>query len=233
MSALIRLVFAFLVICALSGDTLAQTIGRASQTTSDRSAQAVRVKRPPRLDGTLDDPIWQQAIPIADFRQKEPYEGQPATERTEVRILYTHDEIYFGVVCRDSVAHGIVATQLRRDVTQELDDYFEIVIDSRHDRRNAYVFQVNPLGTQRDGLITDEQVSSDIGDGDPGWDGVWTSEARITEEGWTATIAIPFATLNFTHSTNVVWGLNLKRFIRRKKEEDLERVATKLWNHQD
>jgi len=105
-------------------------------------------------------------------------------------------------------------------VTQELDDYFEIVIDSRHDRRNAYVFQINPLGTQRDALITDEQAG-DTQDGDPGWDGVWTSEARTTGDGWTATVAIPFATLNFMRSTDVIWGINFKRFIRRKNEEDL------------
>jgi hypothetical protein len=151
MSALVRVVFAFSVICVLSQDTLAQATERANRTISDqaiKSAQAVRVERSPKFDGTLDDPIWQQAVPITDFRQKEPYEGQPATERTEVRILYTHDEIYFGLACRDSVARGIVATQLRRDVTQELDDYFEIVIDSRHDRRNAYVFQINPLGSK-------------------------------------------------------------------------------------
>jgi hypothetical protein len=163
-------------------------VHRASRTISDqaiRSAQAVRVERSSKFDGTLDDPIWQQAIPITDFRQKEPYEGQPATERTEVRILYTHDEIYFGVACRDSVARGIVATQLRRDVTQELDDYFEIVIDSRHDGRNAYVFQINPLVKQRDALITDEKAG-ETQDGDPGWDGVWTSEARTTGDGWTA-----------------------------------------------
>ena len=184
-----------------------------------RIAQAVRADRAPRLDGTLDDPIWQQAPAITDFRQREPYEGQPATERTEVRVLYTRNEVYFGVVCHDSVENGPVATQLRRDVTQELDDYFEIVIDSRFDRRNAYVFQVNPLGTQRDALITDEQVG-DTQDGDPGWDGVWISEARRTRDGWTATIAIPFSTLNFMRSRDVVWGVNFKRFIRRKNEED-------------
>jgi hypothetical protein len=109
---------------------------------------------------------------------------------------------------------------LRRDVSQELDDYFEIIIDSSHDRRNAYVFQINPLGTQRDALITEEQVVSD-GDGDSGWDGVWTSEARITKDGWTATVGIPFSTLNFMKSHDVVWGINFKRFIRRKNEEDL------------
>jgi len=145
-------------------------------------AQAVRVDRAPKLDGTLDDPLWRLARPITGFRQREPYEGQTPTERTEVRILYTKHEVYFGVVCFDSNPHGIVATELRRDVSQELDDYFEIVIDSSHDRRNAYVFQINPLGTQRDGLITEES-HSETGDGDPGWDGVWTSQARITSEG--------------------------------------------------
>jgi hypothetical protein len=183
-------------------------------------AQAVRVDRAPRMDGTLDDPIWLQASPITDFRQREPYEGLAATETTEVRVLYSRNEIYFGIACRDSLVKGPVATQLRRDVTQELDDYFEIIIDSRHDRRNAYVFQINPLGTQRDALITDE-LAGETQDGDPGWDGVWTSTARTTPDGWTATVAIPFSTLNFMRSRDVVWGINFKRFIRRKNEEDM------------
>ena len=190
---------------------------------SNRNAQATAIEHPPKLDGTLDDPLWQSAIPITDFRQREPYEGQPPTERTEVRILYTKDDVFFGIICYDSEPDKIVATQLRRDVSQEFDDYFEIVIDSSHNRRNGYMFQVNPLGTQRDGLITDEgqNADSDQGDSDPGWDGVWTSQARITSFGWTATIRIPFSTLNFMQSRDVVWGINFKRFIRRKNEEDL------------
>ena len=194
--------------------------GAVTPEQTGRLAQAARVDHAPKLDGTLDDPLWQQATPITNFRQREPYEGQPPTERTEVRILYTRNEVFFGVACYDSEPRGIVATELRRDVSQELDDYFEIIIDSSHDRRNAYLFQINPLGTQRDGLITDES-RSDSGDGDPGWDGVWTSEARITPQGWTATIAIPFSTLNFMQSHDVIWGINFKRFIRRKNEEDL------------
>jgi hypothetical protein len=187
-----------------------------------RTAQATRVDRAPKLDGTLNDPLWLLATPVADFLQREPYEGQPPTEKTEVRILYTKHEVYFGITCLDSDPKGIVATELRRDVSQELDDNFEIIIDSSHDRRNAYVFQINPLGTQRDALITEEQrTDSDTGDGDPGWDGVWISEARVTEQGWTATISIPFSTLNFMQSHNVVWGINFKRFIRRKNEEDI------------
>ena len=187
-----------------------------------RAAEAVRVERAPRLDGTLDDPLWQQAQPVTDFRQREPHERQAPTEKTEVRILYTRRAVYFGVACFDSSPRGIVATELRRDLPQNLDDYFEILVDSRHDRRNAYVFQLNPLGTQSDGLITEEKLSEDsLQDYDPGWDGVWTSAARTTKAGWTATVEIPFTTLNFTESQDVVWGLNFKRFIRRKNEEDL------------
>lgn len=188
-----------------------------------RVAEAVRVNQPPRLDGTLNDPLWQSAQPVNGFRQREPHEGASPTEKTEVRILYTQHAVYFGVHCFDSEPPRIIATELRRDVSQDLDDHFEILIDSNHDRRGAYVFEINPLGTQNDGLIVEEQGASGFagGDFDHGWDGVWISEARIGTDGWTATVEIPFSTLNFTQSQAVVWGLNFKRFIRRKNEEDL------------
>lgn len=186
-----------------------------------RSAKASPVDHAPQLDGTLNDPLWQQSTPITNFLQREPYEGQPPTERTEVRVLYTKRAVYFGITCFDSDPKKIVATELRRDASQHLDDYFEIVIDSSHDRRNAYVFQVNPLSTQRDALITEEQQGDSEDDGDSGWDGVWISQAHISEIGWTATIEIPFSTLNFMKSNDVIWGINFKRFIRRKNEEDL------------
>src|SRR6266404_525488 len=185
------------------------------------TAEATYIDHAPRLDGTLDGQLWQSAKVITDFRQREPNEGEPATERTEVRILYTRHAVYFGIHCYDSVPSRIIATELRRDVSQDLNDHFEILIDSSHDRRGAYVFEVNPLGTQSDGLIVEEQGDANGGDFDRGWDGVWASEARITSDGWTATIEIPFTTLNFTHSSDVIWGLNLKRFIRRKNEEGL------------
>jgi Carbohydrate family 9 binding domain-like len=186
-----------------------------------RLAEAVHVDHAPKLDGTLDDPLWQSAKPITDFRQREPQEGEPATEKTEVRILYTRHAVYFGIHCYDSAPSRIVATELRRDVSQDLDDHFEILINANHDRRGGYVFEINPLGTQSDGLVVEEQNGSEGTDFDSGWDGVWTSEARITQDGWTATVEIPFSTLNFTKSKDVIWGLNFKRFIRRKNEEDL------------
>ena len=215
----IRVGTCLLVLAA--GSAVAQITPVEPVTEPIRTARAVRVERAPKMNGSLDDPIWQLAKPITDFRQREPFEGQRATEGTEVRILYTHNDVYFGIACHDSTPHGVIASQLRRDVSQEFDDYFEIIIDSRRDRRNAYLFQINPLGTQRDGLLADEPQMDNTQDGDPGWDGVWTSEARITEDGWTATVEIPFSTLNFMRSQDVVWGVNFKRFIRRKNEEDL------------
>ena len=208
---------------ALASGVEAQTLSRGARTAQEEAgvAEATRVAHPPKLDGRLDDPLWKSAKVVTDFRQREPKEGQPATEKTEVRILYTGHAVYFGIHCYDSEPSRIVATELRRDVSQDLDDHFEILIDSNHDRRGAYVFEINPLGTQTDGLIVEERGTNHGGDFDSGWDGVWVSDARITAEGWTATVEIPFTTLNFTQSMNLVWGLNFKRFIRRKNEEDL------------
>jgi len=194
---------------------------RAQTTTSTRPvALATRVDQPPKLDGSLTDPVWLTAHAITEFRQQEPREGEPATEKTEVRILYTSRAVYFGIICFDSKPDLLLATELRRDVSLDLDDSFEIAIDSAHDRRNAYVFQINPLGTQRDGVINEEQQNF-MGDFDPGWDGVWISSARRTPSGWSATIEIPFSTLNLNASGDIVLGLNFKRFIRRLNEQDL------------
>jgi len=186
-----------------------------------RVANAARTVRPPVMDGTLDDPAWKAAPVLDDFRQREPLETQPATEKTEVRILYDHRHIYFGIHCYDDPA-GIVATQLLRDISMDLDDNFAILIDPTMSHRNGYIFQINPLGTQRDGEVIEEQgpTTTDF-IVDPNWDGLWMSAAKITSDGWTATIAIPFSTLNFHGAgDDVSWGLNFRRFIRRKNEEN-------------
>lgn len=177
-------------------------------------AYATWVKRAPRLDGTLDDPIWQQAKPIVNFRQREPFQGQPATEKTVVRIVYTAKEIYFGILCYDPHPRDIVATDLRRDADLHHDDHFVIAIDPTLSRRDAFIFEVNPLGTRRDGLVVNE------GHFDNGWNGIWTSSARITRKGWSATIGIPFFTV-LQQSGDIHWGINFERFIRRENEVDM------------
>jgi hypothetical protein len=173
------------------------------------------------LDGTLNDPAWQTAPPIADFRQREPLETSPPTEKTEVRMLYDARHIYFGIHCYDKSPADIVATQLRRDLSMDLDDNFAIMIDPTLSHRNGYIFEVNPLGTQRDGEIIEEQAPQNDSIVNPSWDGLWTSAAKISSDGWTATVSIPFSTLNFRGGSEVSWGLNFRRFIRRKNEEDV------------
>jgi hypothetical protein len=202
----------------------ASTVWAADDPRAGRSAVAVRVDTPPRLDGTLDDPLWARGVPITDFRQREPREGDTATERTSVVILYDRRHVFFGVHCFDAAPAGIVATERRRDTDPSIDDSFAVLISPTHDGRSAYTFTVNPLGTQFDALVAEEGTVND-----PAWDGVWESNAVRTLDGWTATIAIPFATLNFKASDRPVMGVNFRRFIRRKNEEDLWRSYLRIY----
>src|SRR5215831_855967 len=159
---------------------------------SSRSIMATAVDQFPTLDGTLQDVGWQRASVVSEFHQREPFEKQSPTERTEVRILYDRRNLYFGVHCYDSEPPKIVATELRRDADFNVDDNFTILLSPTNDQRNGYTFTINPLGTQFDASISGESRVND-----PNWDGVWKSNAKITDGGWTATIAIPFSTLNF------------------------------------
>src|ERR1700751_6082862 len=122
LTRLLKLRILLTLVCASAGGLYSQT--QAGPQTEEhplapqeplRTAQASRVDRAPKVDGTLNDPLWQQAAPVANFLQREPYEGQSPTEKTEVRILYTKHEVYFGISCYDSYPKGIVGTELRRD----------------------------------------------------------------------------------------------------------------------
>jgi len=211
-------------LAVLTSSANASSLITADEPIGQRAAVAVRVGTAPRLDGTLDDPLWARGIPITDFRQREPREGEVATERTSVVILYDRSHLFFGVQCFDSSPSGIVATELRRDTDASIDDSFAVLISPTHDGRSAYTFTVNPLGTQFDALVAEEGSVND-----PAWDGVWESNAVKTRDGWTATIAIPFATLNFKASERPVLGVNFRRFIRRKNEEDLWRSFLRIY----
>lgn len=189
----------------------------------ERSVRPARTAHPPSLDGSLDD-AWRSAPEISVFKQREPFESKPATEKTSVRMLYDKRSLYFLVDCYDSQPQRIVATELRRDADLSVDDNFTILISPNNDRRNGYEFAINPLGTQTDFLIADQGRVND-----PNWDGIWTSSARITGYGWTAMIAIPFSTLNFRTSQDVTLGINFRRFIRRKNEEDLWRSYLRIY----
>ena len=177
--------------------------------------QAVQITEALKIDGLLDEPAWSLAQPATEFRQQRPTEGAPASERTEVRVLFDDKNIYFGIRAFDSEAGHINARDLVRDSNFPNDDKVEILIDTYHDRRNAFRFAVNPLGTQQDALITDEGRDVNVS-----WDGSWISEGRVDAKGFTVEIAIPLTTLRFTEGLEA-WGLNISRIIRRKNEENL------------
>jgi len=194
------------------------------------TAEAVRTEKPPVVDGdVLGDPAWAAVPPLVDFWQTTPSEGAPASERTEVRILYTADTLYFGVVCRDQDPSGIVVNGSRRDSSLDETDAFQIALDTYRDRQNGFVFGTNPAGLEFDGQFTNEGQGggSSGGPGAAGgsltglnknWDGAWVVRTRTGDYGWSAEFAIPFRTLRYRASGGE-WGLNLQRNVRRRNEQ--------------
>src|SRR5438552_7718271 len=180
-----------------------------------RRIHATRTTDTIKIDGMLDEPAWSLVQPATDFLQQQPNEGTPASERTEVRVLFDDKNIYLGIRAFDSDAKHINARELVRDADFSNDDTVSIVLDTYHDRRNAFRFVVNPLGTQQDALITDEGRDINIT-----WNGAWVSAGRIDDKGFTVEIEIPLTTLRFKEGIEA-WGFNISRLIRRKNEENL------------
>ncbi len=183
--------------------------------------RALKIDGKIKPDGNLSEPEWQRAEHISNFTQRELNEGQPASERTEVAILYDDKNLYIGVWCYDSEPDKIVARKMRRDFHFSSEDNFEIIIDTYHDKRNGYLFSTNPNGARADALVLDNGRSVNRA-----WDGVWTVKTRVNELGWFAEFQIPFSTLRFRSAEEQVWGINFERNIRRK----LEQVMWQGWS---
>ena len=169
-----------------------------------------------KLDGMLDEADWAKVPHILNFTQRELNENSAATERTEVAVLYSPTELYIGVWCFDTEPDKIIAQKMKWDFDFGAEDDFEIVLDTYSDKRNAYLFVINPNGAQFDALIMDNgrQVNSD-------WNGVWYTAVTRTDKGWFAEIDIPFSTLKFSAADEQTWGINFERNIRRKREQVL------------
>ncbi len=178
-----------------------------------RSIEAVRTPLKPRIDGCLEDSVWQALTFQGNFVQREPWEGAAASERTEVGILYDDDNLYLGVKCYDSAPGRVVAREMLRDTQLDDDDNFEVVIDSYRDRRSGFYFVVNPHGARRDAVFSNEGRNFNAA-----WDGIWRCAAEINHLGWFAEVAIPWKTLRFAKQDTQVWGINFARTIRRKNE---------------
>jgi len=173
------------------------------------------------IDGAPDEAAWQSAIPASNFLQRDPDNGAPATERTEVRVVFDRDRIILGVICFDSEPTRLLGNQMQRDQSFEADDRFMVAIDPFFDGRSGYFFEINPSGAMGDGLITGPTGGDDFGgEMNKSWDGIWVARVRKTAIGWTAEIEVPFKTVNFDPDTDT-WGANFQRTVKRKNEESL------------
>jgi len=171
---------------------------------------------PIRLDAAFSEPVWRTVDSIVDFRQREPLEGASASERTVVRILRDADRLYVAVRAYDTDMREVRGAQLRRDADLSSDDNITILIDSYRDRRGAFLFRTNPNGAMWDAQLTGlDNVNEN-------WNGLWDVATRRDSAGWSAEFAIPLRTLRFNPGNDVI-GLNVRRVIRRKNEEDLWR----------
>lgn len=174
---------------------------------------AVAANGPVRVDGALDDDVWQRAEPVTGFTQAEPREGQAATERTEVRMAFDDGTLYIGAYLHDSDPQGLVVTDIKKDFTDSEQDVFAVILDTFRDHRNGYVFMTNPEGAR-----ADQQVANEGREINASWDAVWEVRSRRVADGWTTEMAIPFRALRFDEGVDRPWGINFSRRIRRKNE---------------
>ncbi|MFQ5629743.1 MAG: carbohydrate binding family 9 domain-containing protein, partial [bacterium] len=181
-----------------------------------------------KIDGILSEACWQNAEIATGLKQREPDESTPASERTEIRVVYDENTLYLGVIAHDSQPEKIISRILQRDKVMFMnpfdgkpyfsgDDAIAILLDPFHDHRNAVVFATNPNGAEFDALVSDEGQDFNID-----WRAIWRVEARRVPQGWSAEFAIPFRTLRYPSSiSDEPWGFNIYRVIRHKNEEVL------------
>ena len=186
----------------------------------------------PLLDGdVLGDPAWIDVPAATGFVQTQPDEGQPATERTEVRVLFDDDTLYFGFVCYDRDPDGIITSVSRRDASLSNSDSIQIVLDTFHDRQSAFVFGTSPAGQEYDGQVMNEGQGGGGGFSvNYNWDGAWVVRTQVSDIGWSAEFAIPFRTISYPNRVEQTWGMNVQRNIRRRNEESFWAPLTRQFN---
>jgi hypothetical protein len=171
---------------------------------------ASRIAEAPAIDGALDERVWQEAVPLTGFVQAEPFEGSPASEHTEVKILYDDEAIYVGVVLHDRDPSLIVTTDTRRDANLEEMDSFQMIFDTFRDQQNGFVFGTNAAGVQFDAQVRDQEDEES-------WDGSWDVRTSTNATNWVAEFRIPLRTLRYGPAPQT-WGVNFFRNIQRTRE---------------
>ncbi|MDH5760443.1 MAG: carbohydrate binding family 9 domain-containing protein [Gemmatimonadota bacterium] len=178
-------------------------------------ARAIRTNETIVIDGRPDEAAWRDAEIITDFIQSVPSTGMPGTENTVVRVLYDENRLYISAVCYESDMSGIIVPSIVQDFETHDSDMFGVTIDTYLDRRNAFMFLVNPGGALKDGQVYDNSRNYNIP-----WEGVIDMKVALTDSAWTVEMAIPFTTLRFDPTVEVQdWGFQFSRRIRRKSED--------------
>ncbi len=200
------------------------TLSQAQDNSENYHIRPAKFSSPPKIDGKLDNPVWQEGIILDTFTQYEPQEGAVPTEKTVAYIGYDDKSLYLAIRAYDSNPDAVRACLTQRDKVMG-DDGITVYLDTFNDKKRAFVFQVNPCGVQVDGIYTEERRrGSGGGRGgffgfDRNYDTFFLSNASIDEEGYTVEISIPFKSLRFPNTKTQVWGLQIMRNIRRKNEE--------------
>jgi len=198
----------------------------ASAQEQKRELPAVSVEQAPVLDGNVrNDPVWQAVTPTGGFIQTSPDEGQPASQRTEVRVIYTDEAIWFGAIMYDDDPATIVASDERRDASLADMDALLLILDTYRDEQNGFVFGTNPNGLLYDGQLSKAGQGTSLGGtiGAGGgfnlnWDGVWDVRTELGDYGWSAEFRIPFKTIRYPSRSVQSWGINFQRNITRRNE---------------
>jgi len=177
-----------------------------------RTVVAVRAESPIQIDGKLNEKVWQKKG-YSNFVQSEPHDGSEPTEKTKIWVAYDDKAIYIAGFLFDSKPQKIVGRLGRRDDFLE-SDWFIFAVDSYYDRRSGYQFAVNPAGSIVDWTLYNDTWNSTT------WDGVWKWKTSINKKGWIVELKIPFDQLRFPKKNEYTWGVNFKRIIKRKNEEN-------------
>jgi len=191
-----------------------------------RSLPAVKTDRPIKIDGSLDDAAWQNAPIATDLIQNFPKAGEPATLKTEVRILYDNTSVYIGVMLYDDPAQIRKQLTARDDEQQSDVDYFSVFFDTYNDNQNGFQFLVTSANVQTDAKLS-PSFSGDFGEyGDKTWDAVWESKTKMLANGWSLEMRIPYFSLRFSKKDLQDWGIQFMRFTRKNNENS-------FWNFVD
>lgn len=190
------------------------------------TAEAIAIEAAPVIDGeVLNDTLWKNIVPFGDMVQLQPNYGQPATEKTDIRIAYTSETFFVSVVCYDTQPDNLVVSDARRDAILDNTDAFIFILDTYKDGQNGFIFGTNSLGVEYDAQVDNEgqgnnninrQQGGTIGGFNLNWDASWEVQTQVSDFGWSAEFAIPLRTLRFQSGRD--WGINFRRNIRKSNE---------------